>query len=483
MSYAEFLFEAGDFRKAARESERVIERFPLSPLKEEAQILKADSFLHAGLYKEAQAELRQFLGNFAGSPLKEETQIKLLNLLRAEENLKGGPAEEIPRKDGVQSYGEGAALSKPTPAEKPVFPPMRAVQVMLFEGKNMEELREELLRLKRSGVDTVILRVFHNRGDRFHRFVKPKGDSGVYFNSSHAPVIADALSPVMDIAHREGLKVFAWMTTRDADYGLEGREELSCKGYDPVGKKFFRCRGLDIFNDEVVRHLEALYQDLASCGIDGILFQDDLILRYNEGFGENAERLFEEETGQRFSAKKLYIEREASPGADYTPAFWEWAAWKNRRLIHVAERLKRAAKKVNPDLKFAINLMYEAVVKPPYALAWLSQDMEKAVEAGFDYYAIMAYQKQMSDELAMDTSGINDMIAVMAQSAARIVGEPNKVLIKLQTMDFSTQRALKNEDVVRLLRRVKGIEGLSIAVVPYRSDFPFDELGGDALLN
>ncbi len=177
--------------------------------------------------------------------------------------------------------------------------PMRAVQVMVFEGRTLKEVDRELARLKAAGVDTIILRVFHNKGDRYYHFVSSDEPSGVYFKTRHAPVVADVLSYVVDIAHKRGVKVFAWMTTRYADYGLTKTQSLRCRGYDVKKRRFVNCKGLDLFNDQALRHIENLYRDLANYDIDGILFQDDLILKYNEGFGKHATSLFMQQRGRR----------------------------------------------------------------------------------------------------------------------------------------------------------------------------------------
>ncbi|MBI5599047.1 MAG: hypothetical protein HY890_04845 [Deltaproteobacteria bacterium] len=471
LSYARFLYEAGDFKKAAREAARVIENFPLSPLKEEAHFMMADADLSAGLYREASIQFRQFLGNFIASPFAEQATLKLLEAQKRLDESREKPPEPLVMPSvptAVQTTSTAGA------------PAMRAVQVMVFGGRDMTEVENEIQGLKEAGVDTIIFRVFHNRGDRFYRFIKPRVKEGVYFNTTRAPVVADALTPVLDCAHKNGMRVFAWMTSRYADYGIAWRDDIGCRGYDVDKREITRCKGLDMFSEEAVRHLEGLYRDLASHDIDGILFQDDLVLKYNEGFGPHAAELFRKENGTDVFPEELYIRRPGSAAIFYTPRFWEWAAWKNRRLLGVAKRLKEAASEVNPRTRFAINLMYEAVTSPSNALAWLSQDIERAMEAGFDYYAVMAYQRQMADELRLTPDEAGDMIEGMAREASRIVEKPERVLIKLQTIDWTTGHPLNDADVVGLLRRIKGSYGVSLAVVPYRAGFPFNELGGAA---
>lgn len=462
-NYAKFLMD-NDPRRAAREFARFAGDFPNSSFVEEARLLTGESYLKAALYDNAVRSLQGFIDTTSNAALKERAAGAL-----AEAKLKA--RDETTDKTTPPEGLRRVKLSDDSVA-------MRGVQVLLFEGRSRREVMEEIEKISSSGVDTLIVRVFHNRGDRPHRFVDPKKaertKAGVYFKTTHAPVVEDILGFVLRESHKRGLKVFAWMTTRYADYGLEGREDLACRGYELRSKEFYRCKGLDVLNKRTVNHLVKLYEDLAEYPIDGILFQDDLVLKHTEGFGKASLKSFESASGKALNPESLYIRMKDSDYVGYTPVFWEWVSWKNRRLLEVADTIKDAVREKNPDVKFAINFMYESVLSPPSALAWFSQDLSKAVRSGFDYYSIMAYHRQMGDELGKGQREIEDLIEAMVEEAVNIVGDPEKVLIKLQTVNWDTGKAIPNSEVVRLLRRVKRTAPVSVAVVPYRSNFPFE---------
>lgn len=458
-NYASFLLKEGEYQKASREFSRFIESFPASPFIEEAQLRLAEAYLKAGFYKKAKEELELYLTNFPSGGFNKDA-------LGMAAQAQSGLLNALPKVE----------LKPEAPTVLKVDLRLRAVQVMLFEGKDISEVSAELERLKASGIDTVILRVFHNDGDRFYPFVTPGDKRGVYFKTKHAPVVDDMLGKVIDAAHGLGLRVFAWMTTRYADYGVEDDMDLACRGYDISTGAIVRCKGMDLFNERAAKRLEAIYSDLAEYGIDGVLFQDDLVLRHTEGFGPYMAGLFKKETGRALSPEALYIKAEGGK-VYYTELFWQWASWKNRRLLSLAERLRQTVKKKRPGALFAINLMYETVTNPPYALAWLSQDLGEARKAGFDYYSIMAYHRQMEDELNKGPGEIREMIGRMVEEASTKIGEPERVLIKLQTVDWKTGAPLSYPDIVDIIRAVRSKKGVSIAVVPYRGDFPFSELG------
>jgi len=474
-NYAMFLYEQGHYQIAAREFGRVIEYFPGSPVTSQAQYMIGDAYLNASLYKEAKNQFEQFMKNFPDNGFNAEASLKL-DMAKAK--LKEAELVFAPKLPTVKILPPSKLL---TPNSK-LITPMRAVQIALFEGKDYKEVDNEIGRLKASGIDTIILRVFHNKDDRFYPFINPKSRAGVYFTTKESPVVEDILGPVLDMAHKTGLKVFAWMTTRYADYGLEDRKDLGCKAYDFNTKDIVPCKGLDLFNEDAVSHLERLFNDLALYPIDGILFQDDLVLKHHEGFGPYSQVLFEKDTGKRLVPGELYSD---GVGGErnylnplYTPEFWKWAAWKNKRLLEVATRVRTAVKKKNPEVKFAINLMYESVSNPPYAMAWLSQSLDEAVKQGFDYYAVMAYHQQMQNELNKGPYEIQSLIQKMTKEAVRLVGDPQKVIMKFQIIDWNTSQPLPDQEVIGLLSKVKEVNNVSLAVVPYRKNFPFEELGG-----
>jgi biofilm PGA synthesis lipoprotein PgaB len=475
MGYATFLMEEGDFELAAREFSRIIEEFPASPLLDEAQFRLGTAYLLSGRYNDAEVEFRLFLSNFSESPRAPEAASGFMEArARAAEARRQAPARPV--------------------IIRPVERPLRAVQVMLFNGRSFAEIEREMRGLRNAGVDTIIVRAFHNRGDRLYpvarsgagsrggAFNPGRVEAGVYFNTEHAPVVADILPGLAELAHRNGLRIFAWMTTRYADYGLEERADLACTAVDVDTGRRYRCKGLDLFNETAVRHLESLYGDLARVDIDGILFQDDLVLRHGEGFGVHAEAAFARETGRQLDPGSLYILDGESGRVHYTALFWRWAAWKNKRLLTVAERVRRVVRGERPEAKFAINLMYENLTNPAYALAWLSQDLKESMKTGFDYYSVMAYHRQMATELGVGHAEVRKLIERMVGDATAVVGSPEKVLIKIQTVDWDTGRPLLNSEVVSFIRSVRSTGNVSLAVVPYRSGFPFFELGaGDAM--
>jgi len=356
-----------------------------------------------------------------------------------------------------------------------------ATQVSLFFCDNLKGVEEKIRQLAEAGVNTLIVRVFQNRGDRPYQFATPQHPSGVYFQTRYAPVVDDILGPVARLANRYGLRVFAWMTTRFANYGFESMDGLGAFLYDFEQKKITPARGFNLFRQEVLARLEGLYADLARYPIDGILFQDDLILGHNEGFSAEARQLFLEDHGYLPEPSILYREisadRRGRVRVSYTDRFWTWARWKNWKILALAERLMNAARQVNPDLLFAINLYYESVLDPQKSLAWYSQSLEAARGLPFDYFAIMAYHRQIQDELDLPTlEETLDLYTRLTERALEMIGDPRRVLMKVQVVDWEDSTPLRLEETGRFLQVVGRRPGMHVAMVPYHPDSPVEEM-------
>ena len=358
---------------------------------------------------------------------------------------------------------------------------MVAVQVLLFNCPTLLEVEGKIKQLKKAGVNTLIFRVFQNRGDRFYPFASPESDVGVYFNSAHAPVVDDILGDLARISRANDMKIFAWMTTKYADYGVENKKGWQAVKYDLESERFARAKGLNLFRRDVKNHLENLYRDLAAYDIDGILFQDDLVLRHTEGFSLDARRAFAGEFGFMPNPQAFYKDMFTSDDgrrmvSSYGDDFWKWSRWKNRALLDVASGIMKEIKSVKPDMKFAINLMYEAAISPENALAWLSQDLGEAVKTGFDLYAIMAYHRQIASELNVKGIALDSLMSKLVENTLKKVKDPSKVLIKLQITDWESQEVVSPEEINRMLKLInkKGSPGL--AFVPYRDSFDFSKV-------
>ena len=354
---------------------------------------------------------------------------------------------------------------------------MLAAQVLVFRSRDYGQVEQCMVDLKNAGVNTLIVRAFQNRGDGVYRFSRPQCKTGVYFETSHAPVVDPVLTRIVSIGHRHGLKVFAWMETRKMPLHLADAEPFTALGYCFETRSFKPIRGWSIFDETVEKSLIGLYEDVVGSGIDGILIQDDLVMHQYEDFSPKAVALFSKETGRVLDPQTLYHgvfqdEEGRWLVSRYSDTFWLWARWKNQKLLNLASKLIQAAKGVNPEIEVAMNFMYESVTDPKNALAWLSQSLDEAMKLPVDFYAIMAYHRQMKKELQLSEGDAYNKISTMTATLLNAIDDPHKILMKVQMSDWDTRKEIPVDEANQVFRRINNQGQVSLAFIPYSSKVP-----------
>ena len=272
-------------------------------------------------------------------------------------------------------------------------------QISILEGGNWRACEEYFHRLRKLGYNTIILRVFHNRGDRFHNPIEAATRKqileGVYFSTDQVPVISDILTPACKSAHRAGLKIFAWMTTLKANYDRSLRPQVL--NFDENSGSIKRENNLlDPTAPGNIDFLKKLFQDLAAYPIDGILLQDDLILRHNQGFAlVNGTVIPDPKNIYQFTNR---IEAEITA---YRPPFYRWRQQQALTLQHLANTIFATCRSRRPELLCAQNIHYELLLNDDWGRDWFACTKESLAASKADYLMVMAYQERIRRELEL----------------------------------------------------------------------------------
>lgn len=341
---------------------------------------------------------------------------------------------------------------------------LKAIQIFVLPEKDKWDTL--FMKFKKGGANTLIVRVFHNRDDRYHCKIRSDFKEGVYFHSKSLPVIDDILKDFTDKAKGYGFKVFAWMTTRYANYGRDDLKPVNSYSFEK--NEFVLAKGIDCFDKYNQEFIKLVFREIARYPIDGILLQDDLFYRHNEGFSESLDEEFNKLAGFKPTPQKLYIKK--GKNITYTDLFYKWREFKSEKIADFINELRNAVKKVNPDIKLAVNLTYEAISNPKGALSWLAHNIY-GLKCSADYFSIMVYHRQIMEELNMDFSKVKNYIANMLNKCKDIFpNESERLIFKLQIKDWKTNEPIADDEILEIVNYLKEDRDLSIALVPYPPD-------------
>lgn len=361
------------------------------------------------------------------------------------------------------------------------YPEVNGVQVFVLDQKYNGDLDTLFSGLKDHGVDTVFIRVFHNSVDRYHYLeANPECPVGVYFNTDAACTVRDVLGEAVGAARKNGMQIYAWMATRTLSFMKT--PEFMEKTYEKDGTK--DGYGMSIFQPEAAERVRQLFRDLAAYDIDGILFQDDFILRYREGASEYARNAYLADTGIDLSAEKLFG-CTGGNGVTKVPGgcpetFLPWVEWKNGKMMEFYQSLRIESLKVNPDLVFAGNVYYETPLERSKGMSWYAQSIDSMLAYDFDYLAVMGYHDQIAGELSLQREDALKLVEQMALNLKEKVHPATRILMKVQRISFKNSKALGEDHMESLCDFFEKYMDISRVVVPVNR---LEDLSGTCFAN
>jgi hypothetical protein len=105
--------------------------------------------------------------------------------------------------------------------------------------------------------------------------------------------------------------------------------------------------------------------------------------------------------------------------------------------------------------------------------------MNEFLATGTDYVFIMAYHRQIMKEKGLSEPGeAGGLMGEIVSRAIPAAGDPSRVGIKLQVMDWETRKPIDPGELRRTAARLGRIDSISLVFVPYVQDAPFEEIEG-----
>jgi tetratricopeptide (TPR) repeat protein len=336
----------GRFDRAINLFRRVQEGYPDSPERPEATLLLAQALEASGEVGSAISEYRRLNSEFPQAPQAVLARAKIPEL------------------------------------ERRAVPPLPAVSRVVgvyVRSSRLETIDErELMRVRQSGANTLVVEIARNRG-------MEKRQAGVYFKTDWAPVLKDRLASVVREARRQGIQVWAAMSMRRMDW-IDPALDWSDWRYSLQTLELVRGETVDLLHPAVPEYLVGLLSDLAAAGVNGILLAADPYSAPEDGFSPHALRRYTREIGSSPDPSRFQL-AQSRERLGFAPEFWRWVGWKQREQLKIIDGVFQAVRKAYPQLKIAIEIHPESVTAPRVALAWYAEDLLDLRRYRFDYVA------------------------------------------------------------------------------------------------
>jgi hypothetical protein len=189
---------------------------------------------------------------------------------------------------------------------------------------------------------------------------------------------------------------------------------------------------LDLFNPDAEQIIVDLFKQLAQKSIRGILIQDDLVLRRNEGFSNWGKAYFTRATGLSANERLMLQNGNAHNKV--------WEHLKCERVAQLVKKIVQTCKAVNPQIEIGMNIHYETPLAPEQARSWYGHDLAALASSSLDYLYLMAYQRQIKSELGLSEVANRLYFGKMVAAALKDIGP--KLVVKLQVRDWQSSELI-----------------------------------------
>ncbi|MBI5180056.1 MAG: hypothetical protein HZA05_01475, partial [Nitrospirae bacterium] len=96
---------------------------------------------------------------------------------------------------------------------------------------------------------------------------------------------------------------------------------------------------------------------------------------------------------------------------------------------------------------------------------WFSQDISSLKSINIDYFAVMAYHRQMMKEKRLNFNDALNIISDITRIGLDAIGNKDKLLMKVQSVDWDTKEAVPPDELKKVFETIKKAGGVSLAYV------------------
>lgn len=289
---------------------------------------------------------------------------------------------------------------------------------------------EFLKELKEIGVSQAILRVYENGGSQ----------GGFHFKNSQFKTISQELEKTLKASDKYGIKLTAWMITRN--YKWIRDKSLLDVSFDKESKYINK---IDVFNKEATARVKATYRDLVATGVESVMLQDDAVIKRTEGFSEHGKNAFFEMTGHP-PVEKLMQDRNHF-------YFQNWIRVKINRINSLISNVVKTCRSNAPGkMEVGMNIYYETPVFTNNSEKWYSHNLSELLLTGIDKVYLMAYHRQIKNEMKYSES--KNLVFFKSMIDRAYSKADKKLVVKMQIRDWKTGDRIPVREMKRYIDRI-----------------------------
>ncbi len=245
-------------------------------------------------------------------------------------------------------------------------------------------------------------------------------------------------------SHEQKMSVFLGVNIRCLGWlDPDSNTRWADRAYDQDSQKLRSTKYLDIFNPEYQKVLKKMLKQLASTGVDGIIFRGEAPMGMFDGLTPIALAKFQQKFGGVFQPQSSFAksavvgkrrarhsvqQEEISLPKD--SGFWRWVGWRARARLEVLYDLMRTLKGSHSNIQVALEVSARGLTDPLRSLVLFTEDILESTRGEFSFL-LVDFRKTRDltrGSLSRANGGMfHESLPILAKRFLEITKDPTKI--------------------------------------------------------
>lgn len=297
------------------------------------------------------------------------------------------------------------------------------LEIELPAAKNWNELDKYFEDISEKGIESIQLDMIQLTQTPIFLFSKQLKKQGYYFYVKNRPLVDDILEKVVNIAHKNRLKVLISLPLRHHPMIGHNSVLLMDEKWSAIQNETRSNRKLDLLNHSVQDFLNSIIDSLLASEVDGIVFKDDFTYDITDGFSKAAIDNYQVSTGRKIIFNDMFVPVKVSNdeeiGVLTTEKYMNVAKWRTREIKQLLWDIVSRIRRIRSAFIIGLDVVPEMILDEETSVKWHSTGLRFLKDLEIDFFKLK-WMKYNSD-METDSNIYKKALSVLTDISKKVV--------------------------------------------------------------
>jgi len=335
------------------------------------------------------------------------------------------------------------------------------LEIELPAAKDWSELDQYFEDLAEKGIASVQLDLIQITETPIFLFSNHFKKQGYYFYVKNRPLIDDILEKLVNIAHKNRLKILISLPLRHHPQIGHNSVLLMDEKWSAIQNETRPNRKLDLLNSATKGFLTSIINSLLASKVDGIVFKDDFTYDITDGFSKAAIESYQVATGRKIIFNDMFVPinvaNDEEIGILTTDEFMNVAMWRSREIKQLIWDIVSRIRRVRTDFMIGLDVVPEMVLDEKVSVKWHSTGLRFLKDLDIDFFKLK--WKKFNTDTETDSKTYKKALSALSEMSKKAV-----IYTKIPFNDQRRNVILLNEKISEVVKLQEDYKNTKTAI-------------------